>query len=136
MVQLEFAHYDYKNTGYMSHSDFAMSLVASGNVTVRSKAPPAATLPPPRLSVVHLGSCPLCQSCSDADERLCVGAFAGAGDPQVPCESEEPARVPRQGSLAGRGAFRLCSEGAFLHACPRRATTQCGFSQVKLSSLI
>jgi len=33
MVQLEFAHYDYKNTGYMSHSDFAMSLVASGNVT-------------------------------------------------------------------------------------------------------
>ena len=46
MVALEFCHYDYKNTGYMTYKDFALSLVASGNVAeIRRYLARVATLP-------------------------------------------------------------------------------------------
>lgn len=47
MVALEFSHYDYLNTGYLSYKDFALSLVASGNVSeIRQYLSRVASLPP------------------------------------------------------------------------------------------
>jgi len=46
MVSLEFSHYDFNNTGLMSYKDFALSLVASGNVTeIRKYLGRVASLP-------------------------------------------------------------------------------------------
>lgn len=47
IVLLEFNHYDYKGTGFITYKDFAMSLVASGNVSdINKYLARVATLPP------------------------------------------------------------------------------------------
>jgi Ca2+-binding EF-hand superfamily protein len=46
MVSLEFSHYDFNSKGYMSYKDFALSLVASGNVSeIRKYLGRVSTLP-------------------------------------------------------------------------------------------